>query len=318
MLYDRRAGQWSRVLLERIGVPLEKMPPIRDATSVAGGVSHEAAHATGLRTGTPVVVGGGDVQCTLVGAYVHNPQVTEAPPRSCLYLGTAAWMSAGQPRPAGRFFTADCFGATSTTGAAVKWLVSLWNTAPPSVPPLSYDALVAEADSAPLGARGLVFLPHLMGERGPVPSPEAKGVLYGLNLAHRRADIARAVLEGCAYQIRWIAETLGLDGGDEVVVVGGGAKSQIWLRIIADVLGMPLAVPRVLEAGALGAAILAGVGVGVYPSVQSAAREIVQVSQRLEPNAGAHEAYGRIYEVYLKLERCLAPLYGRALVAGSA
>jgi xylulokinase len=161
----------------------------------------------------------------------------------------------------------------------------------------------------PLGARGLIFLPHLMGERAPQFDPQAKGTLFGLTLAHAQSDIARAVLEGCAFQLRSILDDLSPSGVEEMVVVGGGAKSALWLRIIADVTGVPLLIPRILEAGALGAAVLAGVGVGVYPSEHQAAEELCRYVDRIEPDEAQHEQYGRIYAVFQKLETRVAPLY---------
>ncbi|UCC65269.1 MAG: hypothetical protein JSV36_09615, partial [Anaerolineae bacterium] len=265
-LYDLRRGDWSAPLLERIGVPVAKMPPILDSTAVAGGVREEAAEATGLAPGTPVVVGAGDVRCTLIGANTFG-WGEEVPPsgraeraRACLYLGTAAWLSIGRPVSDGvapiaahartpyRSLADDCFGATATTGAALKWLVRLFGWQRPDGRIPAYAPLFQAAEGAPLGARGLIFLPHLMGERGPRYDSQAKGTLFGLTLAHSRGDIARAVLEGCAFQLRWIADGLCPAGMGEVVVVGGGAKSSFWLGVIADVMGVSLLVPRVLEA----------------------------------------------------------------------
>jgi xylulokinase len=150
-----------------------------------------------------------------------------------------------------------------------------------------------------------------MGERSPTYDSAAKGVLFGLTLAHGRDDITRAVLEGCAFQLRRIAERFDPTDLEEMVVAGGGAKGRPWVRIICDVLGIPLLVPRVLEAGALGAAILAGVGVGVYPDVDSAARKVVQIVRRVEPNRAHHERYERIYALFVDLERSVVPLYKR-------
>ena len=302
-LYDQRSGTWSQRMLEMVGIPRKKMPPIYDAISVVGGITEKAGQATGLIPGTPVVVGGGDVQCTLLGAGASNARAESALGRGCLYLGTAAWMSVACARPAHKFFQADCFGATATTGASLKWLL---DTVSPSA---CYGDLVRAADGVPLGARGLIFLPHLMGERAPTYDSEAKGVLFGLTLAHGRDDISRAVLEGCAFQLRYIAERLDPTDLEEMVVAGGGAKGTPWVRIICDVLGIPLLVPQVLEAGALGAAILAGVGVGVYPDVASAAQELVQIVGRIEPDWAHHEHYERIYAVFRDLERRVAPLY---------
>jgi xylulokinase len=150
-----------------------------------------------------------------------------------------------------------------------------------------------------------------MGERGPQHDPQARGVLYGLTLAHRRGDVTRAALEGCACQLRRIVEALGPAGLEEVVTVGGGAKSLLWRSIIADVLGRPLLLPRVLEAGALGAAILAAVGAGVYPDVATAARSMVRVIDSVEPDPERCLRYTQLYAQFVELESRVAPLYGK-------
>jgi xylulokinase len=306
-LYDQRSGSWSRPLLALVGVAPDKMPPIRASTSVAGSITQQAAHLTGLAPGTPVVIGGGDVSCTLIGSDARAPLAPGAPIRACLYLGTAAWISTG------RTLSAGAFGATATTGAALKWLSALCGSASAATggePSLLYPSLVEQAGGVPVGSNGLTFLPHLMGERGPTADPCAVGVLYGLSLAHGRAEIARAVLEGCACQLRRIIEALEVTVG-ELVTVGGGAKSRRWLQIIADVIGLPLLVPRVVEAGALGAAILAAVGIGCHPSVEEAAGEWVRIAGHVEPDAAAHAAYGDVYAAFLELERRVAPMYTR-------
>lgn len=304
-LYDEGRGDWSRPLLEAIGVPLEKMPPIRKSAEVIGAVTDEAAQVTGLAPGTPVVVGGGDVTCTLVGADARRPG------RNCLYLGTAAWVAISRPRTD----LGAMIKATATTGAALKWLLALLEMGGPdcSYGEL-YGSLLREAASAPPGADGLVFLPHLMGERGPRQDPQAKGVFFGLTLAHGRAQMARAVLEGCAFQLRAIIESADLGGRKDLVTVGGGAKGALWLRIMADVTGMTLQTPRVLEAGALGAAIFAAVGLGLYRDVQEAAGTLVQIVEQYEPDGVQQAFYDRVYAVFTELEDRVAPLYGRVPV----
>lgn len=301
-LYDQRSGDWSCAMLDLVGVPPEKMPPIRDSTHVAGGVSEEAARLTGLRAGTPVVVGGSDVRCTRIGANAEDSG------RACLYMGTAAWIATPHRRP-------GAFGATATTGATLKWLVGLFGVGGQGAPAIAYDRLLQDAERAAPGAKGLIFLPHLMGERGPRPDPFAKGVFFGLSMAHGRAEVVRAVLEGCALHLRSILD--GLGPVDEMAIVGGGAKSPLWRQIIADATGVALLVPEVLEAGALGAAILAGVGVGVYPSVQDAAARLVRIVERRTPDGARHRLYTRIYQVYRELEERVAPLYSRVPVRES-
>jgi xylulokinase len=250
------------------------------------------------------VIGGGDVRSTLIGANAFDSQ------RACLYLGTAAWIAVPCSGDTHNFL-----GATATTGAALKWLLALLEgdgegDGPRQSYGRSYAALVQEAESVPAGARGLIFLPHLMGERGPRYNPEAKGVLFGLTLAHGRGEIARAVLEGCAFQIGWILENSGCVVR-EVIAVGGGAKSALWLSIIADVTGTTLLTPWVLEAGALGAAIFAGVGVGIFRDVQDAAKELVYIAERIEHDRTRHKFYGSVYPMFVELEDKVASLYGK-------
>ena len=301
MLVDRRFHDWCVPLLDAIGVPVEKLAPIRSSTEVLGRVTAQGAACTGLAEGTPISGGGGDTTCTRIGANA------EGTGRACLYLGTAAWISAPQRRT-------GAFAATATTGAALKWLTQLFERGCDDSPGRAYTALLERAASIPPGAAGLLFLPHLMGERGPVPDPEAKGVLFGLSLAHGQAEVTRAVLEGCAFHLRSIVESLSSDPIDEMVIVGGGAKSALWRGIIADVTGTTLLVPEVLEAGALGAAILAGVGVGVYRDARQASDALVRMVERRRPGGDRKAGYDRIYPVYMELEKSVSHLYRRVPV----
>ena len=298
MLLDVHTEQWCTPLLDVIGVPVAKLPPIHGSAEVIGGVTAGAAEVTGLRAGTPVVVGAGDTTTTRIGADA------EGNGRACVYLGTAAWMSVPRQRP-------GCFAATATTGAALRWLVELLAPEQGRPPAKRYEALLAEAATASPGAGSLIFLPHLMGERGPVYNPDAKGVLFGLTLAHGKAEIARAVLEGCAFHIRSILDLLVAEPLSEIIVVGGGAKSALWRTVIAGVTGTTVLVPAVLEAGALGAAILGGVGVGAYVGVEEASREVVRIADRVTPDPDDVSFYDRLYRVYLDLEGQMTELYPR-------
>jgi len=298
-LLDPHTRDWARPVVEMVGISMEQLPPIRRPEEVGGYVTAEAAQLTGLPEGTPVVVGSGDTTCTRLGANAEGGE------RGCLYLGTAAWVAAPRAR-------SGAFGATATTGATLKWLASLLGQSARDAPGASYAALLRDADKAAPGAGGLIFLPHLMGERGPVPDAQAKGVLFGLSIAHGRAEMARAVLEGCAMHLRSILEALG--ASEPLVVVGGGAKSALWRQIIADATGRALIVPQVLEAASLGAAILAGVGVGLYPSAREAAARLVRDVGEQRPDPERMRLYEEIYRVYSELEERVAPLYGRVPV----
>jgi sugar (pentulose or hexulose) kinase len=142
--------------------------------------------------------------------------------------------------------------------------------------------------------------------------------LFGLALAHGQADIIRAVLEGCAFQLRRIIESCELRRATKMVVVGGGAKSTLWLDIIADVTGHTLFTPRVVETGALGAAILAGVGVGVYANAHKAARRLVRLTGCHKPDQERQHMYNRVFQSFLDVENRVAPVYGKVPLASQA
>jgi xylulokinase len=302
-MFNGRSGDWSQPILDLVGVARDKLPPIVPAETVAGGLLPEPAAAMGLLAGTPVVVGAGDVPATRLGAGTTQNNLT------CMYIGTASWIAPPQRRK-GRF------GSTATTGAALKWVVDLLSgRGDEGARSDDYARNLEAAAEVPIGACGLVFLPHLMGERGPVSDPLAKGTLFGLTLAHRQPQVVRAVLEGCALHLRSIYDQLTDERLPEVVAVGGGVKSPIWRQIIADATGVALIIPEEIEAGALGVAILAGVGAGVYGSLAEGVAQTVRYVDRAEPDRLAYEQYGRIYEVYAELEERVSPLYARVPVS---
>jgi xylulokinase len=289
MLYDARTGDWAPGLLELAGVTREQMPPICASDSVAGTVTTEGAAQTGLPVGLPVAVGGGDTMATTLGSG------GEQPGRALIYIGTAAWVRRPGPRDRSRFL------ATATTGAAVRWLRDLLAGARDG---WSYDEMMADAAQAPPGAEGLLFLPHLCGERGPVPDPDALGLLAGLSIRHGRGHLARAVLEGTCCHLRWLLEDGAAVAPDAIWVAGGAAHSAVWMQILAEVLGRPVHTPQVAEAGALGAAILAAVAVGLYPYREQAAAAMVHPGPVYAPDPTRAEDYEDVYARWRDIERC--------------
>jgi len=298
-LLNSEAGSWSPDVVKAVGITLDVLPPIFESTTIAGSVTEPVSKLTGLAAGTPVAVGSGDVACTRLGSNTHIDGGV------CLYLGTSAWIAASPRSPNSR----RTFGATATTGAALKWISNLFRS-PDLTPAEGYTSLLAEAESVPPGSNGLIFLPHLMGERGPKYIPEAVATFYGLTLAHGRAEMARAVIEGCAYHLRQIIADRKLSDLTEAIAVGGGANSSLWLQILADTLGMSLSVPRVIDAAALGAAITAGVAAGIYPDADATAAEIVHIAHRVDPDSTRKSTYDSLYERFLDLEARVSPLYG--------
>jgi xylulokinase len=300
-VFDRERGEWHTALVQLCGLPARLLPPLRPATALAGQVTAAAAAETGLRQGTPVAMGAADTQATLLGA--GAVAVDEV----CLYLGTAAWLAflgGGGGRPAIRGF-----GATATTGAALRWLRDLLTTVTGEDVPASYDALTRAAAAVPPGAEGLLFLPHLMGERGPRADPQARGALVGLTLRHGRPQVVRAVLEGTAFHLRCLLEDrLAGRRPAAAVVCGGAARSPLWMQLLADVCDMPLRTLEVVEAGALGAAILGGAAVGLL-TVEEAPAHMVRVACHYAPDGPTAARYDALFARYAALDDLLAPWF---------
>jgi xylulokinase len=197
----------------------------------------------------------------------------------------------------------------AAAGRSFIWLLETFGYAPRTLAPygptgaMGADRALAEAASVPAGADGLVFLPYLAGERAPLWDPTAKGGLYGIRTSHGREHIARAVLEGVAYGLRHIADVLRAGGAEmsELRVSGGQAKGALWNRIKADVLGVPVCVPKVLEGALLGYAMLAAIAAGKVTDAVSAADRFVRISERIEPDPSVAPTYAERYATYREL-----------------
>lgn len=311
-MFDREAELWDGEVVRLSRLPPRLLPEVRPAAGLAGHVTPAAAKLTGLAPGTPVAVGAADTHCTLLGAG------DLAADEVCLYLGTAAWLAVlggplGDGRPAFRGF-----GATSTTGASLRWLRDLLTAVAGDDVPASYEALTAQAAAVPPGAEGLFFLPHLMGERGPRPDALARGALVGLTLRHGRPQVVRAVLEGTAFHLRrLLAERLGGHALAAGVACGGVARSTLWMQVLADISGLPLRVPAVVEAGALGAAMLGGAAAGLLDLATAPAR-MVRLAHTYRPDPAAAARYDQHFALYARLDDLLAPWFreaGQALAA---
>lgn len=319
-LYHPTRQDWATELLDLIGVPADKMPPIRQPHEVVGRVTAAAAAETGLVQGTPVVAGCADTLSTLIGANASLPD------RGYLYLGTAAWLALSDysrpfvatfQRPPATIEGKRPFGSVATTGAALRWFHDLFRPTAAHAgvnPQPDYATLMSQAEEVEPGAEGLIFLPHLMGERA-TNDPQAKGVFLGLTLAHGRAHLLRALLEGTAFVLRQLLDQSGYASPQELLALGGGAKSPLWCQIIADVVGIPLLIPRVVETTSLGAAILAGVGVGLYPDVAQAAERVVRIRGRHDPRPEWRERYDAVYALYRQLDETLTPFFRRVPVS---
>jgi xylulokinase len=304
-LCDAGSGQWSTELLEALGVHRAKLPDIADSSSVIGSVTSEVAACTGLRAGTPVVAGSGDMMCQLLGAGItSNGQVA-------LVTGTAsivAVASAGASRDSRLMNLRSAsggwvqFGIGDAAGQAFRWFAEELGDG-------EFAELTALAAGVPAGSDGLLFFPYLLGERT-LGSPASRASFVGATLRHTRAHFARAVMEGITLEDRRALELLRPDGFEGAVrCTGGGAASGLWNQIRADIFGSPVQTLAVTEGGILGAAILAGVGAGWYRDAAAGARDAIQQAATWTPSPDAALAYERTFSLFCAVHDTLDALW---------
>lgn len=309
LLLDVERRDWSGAVIAAVGLDASILPKVFESGAVSGGVTAWAAGETGLTPGTPVVAGSGDNMCGGVGAGVVSPG------RAAITLGTSGVVFAHadrclkdlDERTPGRVHTmcsatgtADKGGAWTITGCMLSAAGSLEWAREVLAPGVSFEALMAEAAAAPAGSGGLLFLPHLTGERCPYPDPRARGGWIGLTRSHTRGHLVRAVLEGVSLNLALVldlVETLA-PGITELRLGGGGARSRLWRQILADTLGRELVTLDVDEGPAHGAALLAAVSGGAFASIGQACEAAVGVSGVTKPgaDAAAQQAMRPVFE----------------------
>ncbi len=322
-LFDPHTRRWSEEACRALGIPPEKLPPAYPATTVIGAVTEEAARATGLLPGTPVVLCAGDVAVAQSGAGAN------ADGQAHLCVGTATWVGLSSRRfvndPRTPFWGLSHIdpdkwiiaGEMETGGGALMWFRDNFcqaEAAQAAREGISTYALLSRmAEEVAPGADNLLFAPWLSGERAPVLDHYARGAFIGLALGHTKGHLARAVMEGVAYHIRWICESLerlGLSVG-ALNAIGGGSTSPTWTQIISDVTGRELrVVAHPLEAGAIGAALTVAVGLGVYPDME-AVDDLIEIGRVVRPNEAHRARYDALYREYRAMYEALRPLYRR-------
>lgn len=317
MLFDVHTQQWSATLLEALEIAPDLLPEVRKATDVVGPLTYEAAEALGLSTDTLVVVGCGDEHASCVGAGVIEPGVVAD------ILGTAEPVCASAYEPVfddSQLVETHCHAHPErwllenpgfVSGGNYRWFRdNFYAGIGGAAEAVSYETLNREAEAVPPGCEGLVFLPCMMGAMAPEWNSKARGVFYGLTLMHQRGHLARAILEGSAYALRSIIESMQRTGCtiQEIRAVGGGAQSRLQRQVRADVTGLPVASLSTVETAAVGAALLAAVGVGLCASLQEAAKRTTHVVEVNEPVAANHAIYDQTYQnslfVYESLKEC--------------
>ena len=302
-----------RAALGATDLDLEKVAPEIETGAVLGGLTPDAGRHLGLVAGTPVVAGLVDAFASFHGARMLEVgdaiDVGGAAGGFGVYADRPVAVAGGFTTPAplpGRYSVG---AAMAATGAALDWLAGAVLGGAHPVP-----ELLAEAATVDPGADGLVFLPYLAGERSPLWDPHARGAFVGLTLGHRRAHLARAILEASALAIRHVARPM-LDAGLRVTTMracGGPAADDGWNQIKADVTGFTVEVPRVRETAAVGAAIVAATGVGGHPDLPTAIRSMTSIDRRFDPDPERAAIYDRVFETYVALWPAIAPVLRRA------
>lgn len=300
-LFDIRKKEWSDELISAAGLRRSILPDAYPSTAIAGKIKRDAAAETGLCEGTPVVIGAGDGAAACVGSGAwHDGSIYCS-------VGSSAWISMASKEPHfdpgmqtyniihpdDRLFAPCC--SMQAAGYSLSWLRSTFfngrNT--------PYDEMTAEASTSPAGSNGLVYMPYLMGERCPRWNPEACGGFLGLTLKTTRADIIRSVLVGAACNLKLILDIFGSRSGDEaVIMVSGGAKSDVWLRIFADIFKRRLSVPENIgEATSIGAVICGGVGAGIFDSF-AVCEKFNRTVREYTPNEENRIIYERLLDTF--------------------
>ncbi|MPZ09509.1 MAG: xylulokinase [Kiloniellaceae bacterium] len=315
LMSDVATRSWSPDLCDLIGWDMASLPPVRQPEEIAGRVSAAAARATGLAEGTPVVVGANDTTVELYGAGAIEPG------QGAIKLATAGVVFLACDRPEvhppvscyphimpGLWYMASGINACAT---AHRWVRdTFFAELPPETAFAEMDRLAAGI--AP-GADGLIFHPYLLGERAPHWDPKLRGDFIGLTLGHGRAHFARACYEGIAFALNDVLlaarQLSGATFGD-MCLLGGGARSATWRQIIADVTGLTMKVPANGDAS-FGAALVAGVGGGVFADPAAAVRQCCRIVEENRPDAGRHAAYGRTFEIYDEARRVLTGINHR-------
>lgn len=305
--YDVHKREYDAALAHDMGVEISMYPELMDSHEIAGTVTAHGSLQTGLLEGTPVVAGGLDAAAGTLGAGVYaEGQAQEMSGTSggmsiCMKdLITHPSLIAATHVVSGMGLLQ---GGTVAGGGSYKWFAEQFGKAFGNNAESMYEPVNDEAQSSPVGSRGIVFLPYMAGERSPIWDPNAKGVFFGLSYECSRGDMARAVMEGSALSLRHNLETAAYAGAspDTLYASGGATKSDLWMHIKADVTGKNVAVPHTASAASLGSAMLAGIGCGVYNSFQDAVEKAVRIVKVYEPNYDNHEIYDKLYDKYVKL-----------------
>ena len=324
MMFDIVKKEWSKEILETAELDEGLLPEAKPAGTVIGHVTPDAAGETGLSERTLVVTGGHDQACGALGAGIveSGPAMDATGTVECVGVILKALSLTEQARMQGfavhHYVIEDkyfLFGFNPTSGVVLRWFRD--NFAEKEMEESEkrgvnvYDLLTSMAAESPLGAKELFLLPYFEGSGTPTFNRKARGVFLGLTLAHTKKDVLRAMLEGLSYELRVNIEAMERLGTEitEIRSIGGGAQSEFWSQLKADIAGRPLVVPNVTEAAALGAAILAGIGAEIYGDAEEALKRVYREKLRFSPRAERTERYNRYYNIYRRIYKPLMGIF---------
>lgn len=299
MMFDVEKKDWSETILNHAGIAKAIMPkPVPSGTKI-GTVSEEAEKICGLKAGTPVFAGGHDHICGALAAGVIAPGTVLDSSGTCeeVLVATSSLTIARELGKvgfnAGYHVVGDSYyisGGIPASGASVDWYRR------------EFSEPFGEVHQSTAGANGLLFLPHLRGSSSPERDKVSKGAFIGVQARHNWADFMQAVYEGVAFELRLSVEQLSEESSlQRIVSIGGGTMNEQWLQIKSDVLGREIEVPAVQECTAFGAAILAGIGAGVYTDVNDALKQTYRIGKTIKPNMKTTAVYHKMFNTYRQL-----------------
>lgn len=306
--YDIRSQGYDKSMADSMGMDMSMFPDIYDCHEVVGKITSSASSETGLAEGTPVVAGGLDAAAGTLGAGVFDEGQAQE------MSGTSGGMSICMSDVKIHKALISCShvvsgmhllqGGTSGGGGSMKWFSEEFGKSFISGDTKSTLASIdCEAEKSPVGSKGVIFLPYMAGERSPIWDSHAKGMFFGLSYDTGKAEMARSVMEGAAFSLRHCLETAESIGAESDILYpsGGGTKSAVWMQIKADITGKTFVVPHTSSATSLGAAMLAGIGTGIYSGFEDAVKKCVTFTKTYTPNRETKEIYDRLYKKYLSL-----------------
>lgn len=312
-LMNIRERNWSEEICRMLGVDMDLLPKMYESQDITGYVTEEAARETGLLPGTPVCGGAGDNPAAAIGTGVFREG------RAFTTIGTSAVVYAVSDEiridPKGRVHSLcasvpgkwTVMSCTQAAGLSLQWLRN--NVCTEEMRKAketgedAYNIMSREAETVPIGAGKLIYEPYLMGERSPHLDPDCRGTFIGLSAGHERRHLIRAVMEGVSYSQKECVDIFREMGVsiEDMFLCGGGARNPFWRQMLCDLYDCPVSILRSEQGGALGAAILAGVGAGVYPSIEHACERMIERKETLQPILENTKAYRPYFELYKSL-----------------